>query len=573
MHPISTRRADCKDCYRCLRVCPVKAISVKDGQARVLEDKCILCGKCVLECPQNAKIIKSEVYKVRDFLAGQSKVVLSIAPSFPAYFTDEEPLNILRKISALGFDLIEETSIGARYTSEAYHKFFKERHGPIISSCCPVIVNLIEIFFPKLLNNLAPVASPVIAHGLSIKERLGWDTKVVFAGPCIAKMIERGLGGRVDAVLTFPQLEEILMEKELRKSCSLDDELFAEKIETRLFPLPGGTIRPFMGDNLLDYQVETISGLKECTQTLAGIETGRLDLKFVELMACRGGCIAGPEMDHSKSILERKRKVIDYYNYFKDLPEKETAPLTSNLLVRYFKPRPYEEEPVSEENVKQILAQIGKYTEEDEKNCGGCGYKSCREKAMAVYRGYAELEMCMSYMKSKAESTANTIVNSTPNGLIVFDENLRIKELNPAAKDFFAFYKLDAGHNLADYLDVKYFLQVIKTGVPLKNLLIAYTELDLWTRQIIVPMDKCKDNLYMAIITDITESVKERLERESIQNDILSKAQHVINNQMLVAQQIAGLLGETTAETKVTLLELIKHFNKETEREGNGLSS
>ncbi|MGI6225303.1 MAG: [Fe-Fe] hydrogenase large subunit C-terminal domain-containing protein [Peptococcales bacterium] len=570
MHPITTRRADCKDCYRCVRVCPVKAISVKDGQAKVLEDKCILCGKCVLECPQNAKIVKSEVYKVRDFLSNKSKVVLSIAPSFPAYFTVNKPLDLLAKIKGLGFYLVEETSIGARYTSEAYHNYFEGDYGPVISSCCPVVVNLIEIFFPELLKNLAPVASPAIAHGLSIKERFGWDTKVVFAGPCIAKMVERGINGRIDAVLTFSQLAEMLKENEGLNI--MDNEICEEKVETRLFPLPGGTIRSFMGDNLLDYQVETISGLKECMNTLEALKSSRLELKFVELMACRGGCIAGPEMDHSKSILERKRKVIDYYNNFKDLPEKKMIPLTPNLLDRYFKARPYQEEQVPEGAIRTILAQIGKYSLEDEKNCGGCGYKSCREKAMAVYRGYAELEMCMSYMKTKAESTAHTIVHSTPNGIIVFDHKLEVKEINPAAKSFFTLYGLDVGHNLADCLDVKNFLQAINTGKALKNLVVAYEELGLWTRQIIVPMDKSKHSLYMVIITDITESVKERIEREQIKEEILSKAHLVINNQMLVAQQIAGLLGETTAETKIALLELIKYFN-ETERKSNEISS
>lgn len=564
MHPITTRSADCKDCYRCLRVCPVKAISVKDGQAKVLDEKCILCGKCVLECPQQAKLIKSEVYKVRDFLSSQSKVVLSIAPSFPAYFNTDSK-NLFARLRALGFFAVEETSIGAYYTAEAYKYFFQESEQLVISSCCPVIVNFIEIFFPELVTNLAPVASPAIAHGLSIKERLGWDTRIVFAGPCIAKMVERGKEGRIDAVLTFAQLEELLkQEKVLAKQEKYLEKSF--KLETRLFPLPGGTIMSFVNNQLQDAQVETVTGLEDCWHTLTSIKEGKLDLKFIELMACRGGCIDGPVMDHKKSLPERKRYVVDFYNQFKNLPDKELYPMTGTLLTRNFKPRPYREEEVPEETIRQILAQIGKYSTEDEKNCGGCGYITCREKAQAVYRGHAELEMCMSYMKSKAESRAHTIVNSTPNGIIVFDENLQIKELNPAAKDFFAFYELDVGDNLADFLNTEHFLQVINTGVSIKDYTICYDELDLCTRQIVVPMANSNENLYMAIITDITESIKERREMEQIKEKILSKAQHVINNQMLVAQQIAGLLGETTAETKTTLLELIKHFNKETER-------
>ncbi|MFZ7102258.1 MAG: [Fe-Fe] hydrogenase large subunit C-terminal domain-containing protein [Peptococcaceae bacterium] len=567
IHPITTRSADCKDCYRCLRVCPVKAISVKEGQAKVQQEKCILCGKCVLECPQQAKLIKSEVFKVRDFLLTGAKVVLSIAPSFPAYFCDAEDWSSLTaRLRKIGFGAVEETSFGAQYTAESYKELYLQDNREItLSSCCPVIVNIIEIYFPELLKNLAPTASPVIAHGLSIKERYGWDTKVVFAGPCIAKMVERGKEGRVDAVLTFAQLEDLLSSAE-DGFINTDDNHEAYAIDTRLFPLPGGTIRSFVKENNINLEVETITGIEECWQTLQSLKSGSLHVKFIEMMACKGGCIDGPVMDHTKSILERKRYVLDFYTGLQNCTGQEIFPVTANLLVRKFVARPFVEEEVPQNEIEKILSQIGKYSVADEKNCGGCGYKTCREKAEAVFRGNAELEMCMSYMKSKAETTAHTIVNSTPNGVIVFDQNLMIKELNPAAKKYFAFYDLDIGEKLDIYMDVTHFLQVINTGIALKDYTVYYEELDLWTRQIIVPMLNSKENLYMAIITDITENEKKKIEMEQIKDQILSKAHHVINNQMLVAQQIAGLLGETTAETKTTLLEVIKHFTKETER-------
>lgn len=565
MHPITTRSADCKDCYRCLRVCPVKAISVKDGQAKVQEENCILCGKCVLECPQQAKLVKSEVYKVRDYLSSDTKVVLSIAPSFPAYFTGQDANEIFHKLKKLGFYAVEETSLGARYTQAAYKQAFEQNDGLVLSSCCPVIVNIIEIFFPELIPNLTPVASPAIAHGLSIKERLGWNTKVVFASPCIAKMTERGQAGKIDAVLTFAQLEELIKVVEAEND-NLQQHNDVFKMETRLFPLPGGSIRSFIENYLLDSQVETITGLNDCWQTLKAIKNGKLNVKFIELLACRGGCVNGPIMDHSRSVVERRGDVLNYYDQFKSLPEQPLPQVTETLLKRTFNPKHYKQEKAPDQIIKQILAQIGKYSKEDEKNCGGCGYPTCREKAQAVYNGQAELEMCVSYMKTKAESTAHTIVNSTPNGIIVFDKNLKIKELNPAAKKFFQIYTLEVGGILSDFMDTNHFLQVINTGQPLKDYTVYYPELELYTRQIVVPIANSHANLYMAIIADITESEKKRQEMEQIKEEILSKANHVINNQMLVAQQIAGLLGETTAETKVTLLKLIEHFNQETER-------
>ncbi len=566
MHPITTRSADCKDCYRCLRVCPVKAISVKGGQAKVREESCILCGRCVLECPQQAKLIRSEVYKVIDYLSTGQKVVLSIAPSFPAFFTKVSLRDLLAQIKSLGFSAVEETSVGAYYTAEEYRRLFIKQEQTTISSCCPVVVNLVEIYFSELIPNLAPVASPMIAHALSIKERWGDETKVVFAGPCIGKMEERGREGKVDAVITFAQLEELLKQgKEDKNSrVSLENEFYWE---TRLFPLSGGSIRTFAGDKLVNTQVETISGVENCWETLSALKKGKLYTNFIELMACEGGCINGPVMDHNRCIIQRKKDLIDYYNKFQGLPKKKFLNLTESSLIRNFKPRSVNEKKASDKVIREILVQIGKFSPEDEKNCGGCGYNTCRDKAQAVFNGQAELEMCVSYMKEKAESLATTIVNSTPNAIIMFDKDLRIKELNPAAKQIFHLYSLEVGEILSDYMDCEPFLQVIKTGKPLKSFSFYYPELDLYTKHNVVPVYGCKEKLYLAIIEDISENERKRQKMELIKEQTLAKTQEVINKQMLVAQEIAGLLGETTAETKAALLQLIKHINQETERE------
>ena len=544
----------------------MNAINVKEGQAKVREESCILCGKCVSECPQQAKLITNESHKVIDYLSSNRKVVLSLAPSFPGFFYGEQYDNLWTMLRILGFYGIEETSLGALYTKEAYNRLFNNSNQVTISSCCPVVVNLIEIYFPELLGNLAPVASPAIAHGLSIKERLGWDVKVVFASPCIAKMSERGKEGKIDAIITFEQLKGLINDSTISNSQA---EKLREKwghMETRLFPLHGGGIRSFMADNLTNTQADTVSGLDDCWQALEAIRNSKLKIRFIELLGCRGGCIGGPLMDKNTSLLERRQNVVKHYLRFKSLSEIPLKELSESLLKREFKERSSTTQEASNEQLNQILAQIGIFTAEDERNCGGCGYNTCKEKAQAVYNGHAEVEMCMSYMKKKAESTAHTIVNSTPNGIIVFDHNLRLKEFNPAAVKMFEDYSLELGKYLGSFMETSHIEKVIAEGVAIMDIVVYFPEIDLYTRQIVVPILD-SNHLYMAIITDVTEDIKKKKELEQIKTEILTKANQVINNQMLVAQQIAGLLGETTAETKTTLLELKKHFSRETERE------
>lgn len=553
---ISTKKAFCKDCYKCLRVCDVKAIGVKNGQAKVDEVRCILCGNCVKECPREAKVVKNQTYYVKELLQSKIPVVLSVAPSYAAVWTNEEWLNIKQRLYDIGFSAIEETAIGVEETIEGYLQLLAEGKKKIITSCCPVIVNHVEKYYPSLINNLAPVYSPMVNHANKMRSIYGAAIKVVFLGPCIAKMQE-GLEGDIEAVIGYTQLDRLF--KECNNIIKTQEKLETEyslPTLSKAYPLHQGVIKAIkqINDDISYYSAQ---GVKECKEVLTSLVNNELEVDIVELMACQGGCLGGPLMPET-SMVNKTQKFIKNLKKTssKNISKKYPTKLVSEK--REFSLKTLPSKDICEGSIKDILRKMGKLSSYDEKNCGGCGYESCREKAMAVIYGMAELEMCIPYMRQKAESMANAIVEATPNAIFVVNSKMEVQDFNPSAQKLFTKIPWAQGLDLSKYLDVKYLFEVRKNQRPLNDLKVVYVEWGLVTRQIISPI--AESDSIMAIVTDLTDIERRQLEIDQMRDEVIEKAHEVINRQMTVAQQIAGLLGETTAETKATLLELLGHL-------------
>ena len=210
-----------------------------------------------------------------------------------------------------------------------------------------------------------------------------------------------------------------------------------------------------------------------------------------------------------------------------------------------------------EEAIEEILRQTGKFTPKDELNCGTCGYDSCREKAAAVYCGMAELDMCLPFMRNRNEAISNLIIASTPNAIAVLDKDFRIVDFNGAAEKLFKTAKTDVLHeNFVEVFDYN----------PLKKLDNVegnyYSGRGLYARGNIHFMEILTyipgQKMYMGIFVDISREIKKERAYQKMQEETLDMAQKVIDKQMRVAHEIAELLGETTAETKVTLTRLQK---------------
>ncbi|MCR4425550.1 MAG: PAS domain S-box protein [Firmicutes bacterium] len=575
---ITTIRANCKDCYKCVRHCPMKAIRVVAGHAEVVEERCIGDGTCVRICPQGAKQVADSLQEAKAALTSARRAALSIAPSFVASLSLDDPRRLAGAARRLGFDTVAETAEAAYWVTLEHMRVSQDMPCPVISSSCPVIVNLVEKYYPDLISHLAPVASPMVAHGRMLRARHGRDIAVVFAGPCIAKKEEaarKDACEAVDAVLTFAELSKWFEEEGIDPSTEDPLDFDAEVPgRARLFPLEGGLAATaglstdvFFGGDL------TVTGLDDCILVLDNLDAHR-NSRIVELMACPGGCIGGPYIGSDVDVYTRREQVMAYYaGRWGELgpsasgasPGPARAPESVRdpgvCLAASFAPRTVGLPMPTEEQIREILAKTDKLAPEDELNCGACGYNSCREKAVAVFQGMAEVEMCMPYMRARAESMSNLIIRSTPNGIIVVDRDLSIVAVNPAFESMFGCTAEDVvGQPVDVVMDSSGFRQVF-ARMELVELEASYRDGALHTRQNIIYVDK--RDVAVSIVTDVTREFQQRKAMQRAREDTLAKAGAVITRQMRVAQEIAGLLGETTAETKVLLTQLMKQMQNE----------
>lgn len=559
IQPIKTIDAKCKDCHRCIRACPVKAISLRHGQAQVVYDRCIACGLCVSACPQKAKTVNSRVEEVYSWLQSGKKVVVSLAPSFPAAFTELEPLQVLAGLEAVGFAAVEETAAAALDVAQHYHKLFGNSTTPTISSCCPVVVNLIEMYYPQLAPLLASSVSPMIWHSHLLHQTHGSNAKIVFIGPCAGKIQEATrVPSHVDAVITFRQLRKLWQSLELDVASLLPAKLRPRLDIPRLYPLSRGILSSsaLPGDTTED--IISVSGIETCMATFRDMCRGVVKPRFVEALACREGCIGGTGMPCGAGLMTRRAAVVKYHQACAKSVEPPAELIAHQPLeipsIIYASRLPDYQQP-TEEEIESILRQIGKHEPGDQRNCGGCGYATCRDKAVATYQGLAELEMCVPYMKAKFESLSHLVVESSMDGVVVVNKDMTIHQLNPSAQRMFNPCGLPtAGKNLADFIDPSNFMYVASSGSVFHRR-VDYPNLELVTSQVIYSLPEY--SLIVGIITDVTEEENRKKRLDEKHQATIQRATAVIKNQMKLAQEIASLLGESTAETKSTLLDLI----------------
>jgi len=565
--------ANCHDCYACVRACPVKAIRVNVGHAEVVEDLCILDGACVAACPQGAKRVEQHGEFVEACLE-QERVAFSLAPSLAAAI-DCQPEVVAAALRRLGACAVAETSEVTHWVSRR-HWEQAQRAGAVISSCCPSVVNLITHYYPGVLPYLSDAVSPMIAHARTARKVLGADVKVVFVGPCIAKkkeMKEKGIAGSVDAVLTFQELKGLL-QRHLPHWEELEPESFdafiapvdeKEAAAQRRFPLPGGMV-PLLTDEPPEEDILVITGIDKCMELLADIPRHGMPARVVELMACDAGCVGGPGMDSELPVFRRVQRVSAYAKTAMSRRHLGAVKYGDVDLRRVYEDqRPHLPQP-SEEEIRAILAAIGKREPEDELNCGACGYDSCRAKAVAVYQGMAEQEMCLPYMRRKAESIADLTIAATPTGVIVVNRDLHVLALNPAAERILGRQANEhVGRPLWRLGDPSRVEKAFAEQAS-SSTIVCLEKQDRVIREDLV-YDR-KNDLVIMMLTDITDEVRRQQEFASLKEASLERAQQVIEKQMRVAQEIAGLLGETTAETKAILTQLMQLFQTG-ERGGN----
>ncbi|MBQ6795549.1 MAG: 4Fe-4S binding protein [Clostridia bacterium] len=552
-----SKKSNCKNCYKCIRHCPVKAIRFSGNQAHIIESECILCGRCYTVCPQDAKMVVSEVEKTKVLIQSGAPVIASIAPSFITKFKGVGIEKLSKALKELGFTDAEETAIGATIVKNEYERMLKAgEKDVVISSCCHSINLLIQKYYPKALMYLADVLSPMQAHGEDIKKRYP-DSKVVFIGPCIAKKDEADFyGGFIDAALTFEELEEWLKSEYVTLE---EDVVSCEKSRARFFPVTGGILKTMHCD-APGYEYVAIDGVENCMEALREIEEGKLTGCFIEMSACSGGCVNGPAMGDKQYSPVKDYVTIKNYAGLKDYEVTQPESFALRKTLEYIPPS---QNRPSEEEIMAVMRQMGKFKAGDELNCGLCGYNTCRDKAAAVCMGKAEISMCLPFLKDKAESFSDTIVKNTPNGLIALNENLEVQQINEAARKMLniRFASDILGEPVIRILDPRDFVEVLNTHRDIRNKRVYLTEYKRYTEQTIVYDEAAR--MLIAIIRDVTDEEAEREKKESISRQTVEVADKVVEKQMRIVQEIASLLGETAAETKIALSKLKESITDE----------
>lgn len=547
---LTLKKSNCKNCYKCIRHCPVKSIRFSGNQAHIIGNECILCGQCFVVCPQNAKEIKDETEKARVLIQSGVPVVASIAPSFIANY-DGVGIEAMRKaLQKLGFFDVEETAIGATMVKTEYERLLhEEQRDIVISSCCHSVNLLIQKYFPQALPYLADVLSPMQAHAQDIRRRIP-DAKVIFIGPCVSKKDEvEYYDGFVDAVLTFEELTNWLKAEHI----TLEQEITPdENTRARFFPTTGGILKT-MAQNEPGYTYMAIDGVENCISALRDIENGTVHHCFIEMSACAGSCIGGPVMEkYHRSPIKDYMAVSDFAGT-KDFTVAQPAVSDIRKSFSYIAQRAVQP---SDYELTEILHQMGKFRPEQELNCGSCGYDTCREKATAIFQGKAEVSMCLPFLKDKAESFSDTIVKNTPNALIVLNDKLEVQQINSAALHLMnlRFASDVMGEQVVRILDPSVFLKVQLSGKGIFNERTYLAEYKRYVEQTIVPDPESR--MMICIMRDITDAEKEREKKETISRQTVEVADKVVEKQMRIVQEIASLLGETAAETKIALSKL-----------------
>lgn len=547
---LTLKKSNCKNCYKCIRHCPVKSIRFSGNQAHIIGNECILCGQCFVVCPQNAKEITSEVEKVKVLLASGDPVYVSLAPSFVANYDGVGIGAMRRALQKLGFTDAEETAVGATMVKREYERMLaEEEHDIIITSCCHSVNLLIQKYFPTELQYLAKVLSPMQAHCTDIKRRHP-NAKTVFIGPCVAKKDEAEYyEGIVDAVLTFEELTEWLAAAGIPLEKETDT---SPESRARFFPTTGGVLKS-MTKTAPGYIYLAIDGVDNCIAALRDIESGKIHHCFIEMSACAGSCIGGPVMEKY-----HRSPVKDYLAIAEAAGEKDFPVAQPDLteMQKQFAPIERRAQMPSDYEIAEILRQMGKTRREDELNCGSCGYNTCREKAIAIYQGKAEVSMCLPYLKEKAESFSDSIVNNTPNGLIVLNEKLEVQQINTAARKIMNIRSASdiLGDLVVRILDPKVFLEVLESKEEVRDRRVYLAEYGKFVEETVI-YDR-DYHLLICIMRDVTSEEDERKKKETIREQTVDIADKVVDKQMRIVQEIASLLGETAAETKIALTKL-----------------
>ena len=553
---IYTEKTQCRDCYKCVRHCPVKAIRVEESSATIDHDLCIFCGRCVDICPAGAKKIRNDVPRARQLMTMKEKVYVSLAPSYPAVFPNNGE-NFIAGLRSLGLSGISETALGAEAVAREQKKILENGKGLQISSACPTVRLLTKRYFPEAEKSVSSVPSPMITHARMLRRWYGEDIGIIFIGPCIAKKTEADTYPElVDIALTFDEAAAWIEENADKAFAGPNDFMPYAAGKASLFPVDGGMIRAMGKEAAPEYRCFHQSGFSAVLETLKQAEEFSDRNFFLELLSCEGGCINGPGAEKRMPSVQRQALMLETWEKRDDCSALEYLPAdVTDREWQEILPAP-PEPPAG--RIEETLKVLGKKTEEDLKNCGGCGYTTCRDFAVAFLQGKAEKEMCVTEMRRIAQNKISALLHTIPMGVVIVDSEMRIVDCNRHFLALFADIPFDADQGTLKRVEGSRIAAFIQEYEPFNKLLTRNESLE----GIIQKDGKVmRANFFQiqegrfvgAVFQDITAPAVKR-------EMVVKKAEEVIRKNLESVQQIAGLLGENAAETEIILNSLINAF-------------
>ena len=619
-YPLYTIKNNCQDCYKCVRRCPVKAIKIEDGSAMIVPDLCIACGTCYRVCPAKAKQARNDLTRAKHLVQSGKDVYVSLAPSWITEFEGVSREQMIAAIRRLGFRGVSETALGAEEVSaniaglldkaandalqvsaapdmsqtacgekdeDASAERSPERTSGVredtntgeapqvsaanrlfISTACPAVVEYINKYVPERTANLTKLTSPLLAHCRLLKTALGKDIEVIFIGPCIAKKIEADRHPDLLSLsLSFTDLRQWLKDENIElkdiHTSVFDKFVMSNAEEGTAYPVEGGmieTLKPY--EQSQKAYLMQITGIDNIKRELKNIREEALDRPvFIECLACEGGCVNGPCTSSKKSGLEKRVEILKESD-FSGLAGKRSPSVDIRL---DYAPEAIVQPKHDETDIKRVLASIGKYSIEDEINCGGCGYNTCRNFAKALLDGKAEPEMCVSHMKQQAQRKANALLRCIPSPIVIANARLSIMEYNDKFVE--TFWNEDEHADIYDQNNLHG--ADLRDFINFTNLFSASLDLE---QDIHREHVRFNDKLFDVVVFNIDKKqivggiIEDVTNMEMKKEQIAEKAKEVIHKNLATVQQIACTLGEHMAETEVLLRSIAKDFAADDEQ-------
>jgi len=559
---IFTNKAKCLDCNRCVRVCPVKAIKIKNSQAFVDAEKCIVCGECVNECPQSAKTYRNDIFTTMELLSSDKPTAAIVAPAFAAFMELWHAVRLPSILRYIGFKYIAEVATFASDVVNETMKCFNESKNHIITSTCPTVVSYIEKYNSHAVNNLANIKSPMIATAEFIKKSFGSDWNIVFIGPCIAKKYEAiKLANKnlINAVLTIDELFELYKEFEIDPA-RFEKSSFDLKASNneKLFPvLYGFNKSASIETNPFTNEIISISGFDDLKNAVNYVNDNQQHT-LIEALYCKHGCIDGPGVNQKPNIYQRKENLLKYSNKI-EVNYNNSQKREVNLLTYFSKNLSIHQATYSEDEILNVLEKIGKSNPDDRLDCTSCGYPSCREKAIAVLDGMAEPEMCVSFIRKRSETKADKILHKSPNGIVIVDEHYNIVTMNEAFKKMFICSNSMIGKPISMIMDPEPFIKFSTQFDETLEITKKHNQLNIICHQIIYSLKE--ERRFVGIFVNITKIISNKEKIDNIKKETITKATELLDHQIIMSQKIAKLLGDSTAQSEELISNLLKLTN------------